>query len=266
MGDRSAALLLDKRAKLLRNIRARWQIYLLLLYPVAHLILFSYVPMGGIVIAFKRYNFAQGIFGSRWVGLANFRTFLSSPYFFEIVRNTLTLSFYSLFICFPIPIIFALFLNALPWTKYQKTIQTVTYIPHFFSTVIMVGLIFQVLNNRTGLYGSFMQYLTGSVPPNLLAVGSGFKHIYVWSGIWQGTGFGSIIYFAALSNVDPELHEAALVDGATRFQRVIHIDLPSILPTAAILLILRVGGIMSTDFEAGQPAKRLFVFRGHRAL
>jgi ABC-type polysaccharide transport system permease subunit len=239
----------NKRAKLLQSIRARWQIYLLLILPIGLLILFAYVPMGGIVIAFKRYNFALGIFGSPWVGLDNFRRFLESPYFFEILRNTLTLSFYSLFVGFPFPIIFALFLNALPWTKYQKTIQTITYIPNFFSNVIMVGLVFQILNSRTGLYGSFMYNLTGNIPPDLLAVGTGFKHIYIWSGIWQGTGFGSIIYFAALSNVDPELHEAALVDGATRFQRVLHIDIPTLLPTVSILLILRVGGIMSTDFE-----------------
>ena len=251
MNDNSTSMTLKarERARLLINIRARWQIYLLLILPVAYILIFAYGPMGGLVIAFKRYNFALGIFGSPWVGLDNFRRFLESYRFVQVLRNTLTLSFYSLLINFPIPIIFALFMNALPMQGYKKVIQTITYIPHFFSTVIMVGLIFQILNNRIGLYGSFMMMLTHEMPPDLLAVGSNFKHIYVWSGIWQNTGFSSIIYFAALSNVDPTLHEAALVDGATRFQRILHVDIPTILPTASIMLILAVGSIMSVAFE-----------------
>ena len=236
------------RERLHKNIKARWQIYLLLIFPVLYVFVFNYIPMGGLVMAFKRYNFVQGVFGSPWVGLDNFRRFLQSYQFGLVLRNTLTLSFYGLAM-FPIPIIFALFLNTLPYQRYQKTIQTVTYIPHFISTVVMVGIIFQILNNRSGLYGALMMYMTQSIPPDLLAVGTNFKHIYVWSGVWQGTGYSSIIYFAALSHVDPTLHEAALVDGATRFQRVRHVDLPSILPTASIMLILATGGIMSVAFE-----------------
>jgi multiple sugar transport system permease protein/putative aldouronate transport system permease protein len=137
----------------------------------------------------------------------------------------------------------------MPMRRYQKVIQTITYIPYFFSTVVMVGLIFQLLNNRIGLYGSFMLFLTKQMPPDVLAIGTSFKHIYVWSAVWQATGYSSIIYFAALSNVDPTLHEAALVDGATRFQRVLYVDIPSILPTASIMLILAVGGIMNVAFE-----------------
>jgi ABC-type polysaccharide transport system permease subunit len=237
------------RARLLHQIRDRWQIYLLLVLPLVYLFIFAYGPMVGLVIAFKRYNFALGIFGSPWVGLDNFKRFLQSYKFVQVLRNTLTLSFYSLFVTFPIPIIFALLLNALPYPKYQKLIQTVTYIPHFISTVVMVGLIFQLLNNRTGLYGALWMLLTNVMPPDLLAVGSNFKHIYVWSAVWQGTGYASIIYFAALSNVDPTLHEAALVDGATRFQRVLYVDIPCIMPTASIMLILAVGGIMNVAFE-----------------
>jgi len=232
-----------------QNIKARWQIYLLLLLPVIYVLIFSYAPMGGLVIAFKRYNFSLGIFGSPWVGLENFIRFFESHQFGRVLKNTLVLSFYGLLVGFPIPIIFALLLNAMPWTRYQRIIQTITYIPHFISTVVMVGLIFQLLNNRIGLYGSLMLFLTKEMPPDLLAVGTNFKHIYVWSGIWQNTGFASIIYFAALSNVDPTLHEAALVDGATRFQRIIHIDIPWILPTASILLILAVGQTMNVAFE-----------------
>jgi len=237
-----------ERAKLVKNIKARWQIYLVLMLPVAYIFLFSYIPMGGLVMAFKSYNFRQGVFGSPWVGLANFRRFLQSYQFVLVLKNTLILSFYGL-ATFPLPIIFALFLNVLPFRRYQKIIQTVTYMPHFISTVVMVGIIFQVLNNRTGLYGALMIFLTDTIPPDLLGVGTLFKHIFIWSGVWQGLGYSSIIYFAALSHVDQELHEAALVDGATRFQRVIHIDFPSILPTASILLILATGGIMNVAFE-----------------
>jgi len=238
-----------KRARLLDKMKARWQTYLLLLLPVSYILIFAYSPMGGLVLAFKRYNFALGIFGSPWVGFANFQRFFESYRFVQVLRNTLTLSFYSLLVGFPVPIIFALLLNAMPLRGYQKVIQTFTYIPHFFSTVVMVGLIFQLLNNRIGLYGSLMLYLTKELPPDIFAVGTNFKHLYVWSGIWQGTGYSSIIYFAALSNVDPTLHEAALVDGATRFQRVLHVDIPTILPTVSIMLILAVGGIMNVSFE-----------------
>ncbi|GHV49797.1 sugar ABC transporter permease [Spirochaetia bacterium] len=240
---------LKARAKLLANIRARWQIYLLLVIPVVYVAVFSYGPMVGIQLAFKKYNFALGMFGSPWVGLENFRRFLESYQFQRVLTNTLSLSIYSLVAGFPIPIIFALFLNALPWKPYQKTIQTVTYIPHFFSTVIMVGIIFQILNNRNGLYGALGMAITNNMPKDLLGQGSIFPHIYVWSGVWQSVGWSSIIYFAALSNVDPTLHEAALIDGATRFQRVLHVDVPTILPTASILLILAVGGIMGVGFE-----------------
>ncbi|GHU90982.1 sugar ABC transporter permease [Spirochaetia bacterium] len=240
---------LKARAKLAANIRARWQIYLLLIIPVVYVAVFSYGPMVGIQLAFKKYNFALGMFGSPWVGLENFRRFLESYQFQRVLTNTLTLSFYSLVVGFPIPIIFALFLNALPWKPYQKTIQTVTYIPHFFSTVIMVGIIFQILNNRNGLYGALGMAMTNALPKDLLGQGRLFPHIYVWSGVWQSVGWSSIIYFAALSNVDPTLHEAALIDGATRFQRVLHVDVPTILPTASILLILAVGGIMGVGFE-----------------
>jgi len=251
MSDKAvnAELRAHERARLVFKIKARWQIYLLLLLPLAYLFIFSYGPMGGLVIAFKSYKFSLGIFGSPWVGLDNFKRFLNSYNFIQVLRNTLTLSFYSLLVNFPIPIIFALFLNAMPSRGYQKVIQTVTYIPHFISTVVMVGLIFQLLNNRMGLYGAVMLNITRQMPPDLLAVGANFKHIYVWSGVWQGTGYASIIYFAALSNVDPTLHEAALVDGATRFQRVLYVDIPCILPTASIMLILAVGGIMNVAFE-----------------
>lgn len=165
------------------------------------------------------------------------------------MKNTLTISLYSLFVGFPIPIIFALFLNAMQGRRYKKAIQTVTYLPYFISTVVMVGLIFQLLDYRNGLYGNLYTFFTHGTAPNILADSTLFKHIYVWSGIWQATGYNAIIYIAALSGVDQSLHEAAMIDGASRFQRLIHIDFPSILPTASIMLILAVGNIMNVGYE-----------------
>ena len=232
-----------------KKIKLRWQLYLLLLLPLAYLIIFAYFPMGGLVIAFKKYNIAQGIFGSPWVGLDNFIKFFSSYKFANIIQNTLVISLYSLLVSFPIPIVFALLLNAMLNEKYKKLIQTVTYIPYFISTVVMVGLIMQILNNRSGIYGSFYTLLTGRVAANILTNGKLFKHIYVWSGVWQTTGYSAIIYIAALSGVDMTLHEAATIDGASRMQRLLYVDIPAILPTASIMLILAVGNIMNLGFE-----------------
>ena len=237
------------RNTLFRRVCARWQIYLLLLLPFAYLIIFHYVPMGGLVLAFKDYSFRKGIWGSEWVGFENFETFFKSYKFKTILTNTLSLSVYSLLVSFPLPVIFALLLNAMRGKRYKKAIQTVTYIPHFISTVVMVGLVFQVLDNRTGLYGSLYTLFTGETAPSILAQGKAFRHVYVWSGIWQNMGYSAVIYMAALAGVDQTLHEAAEIDGANRFQRLIHIDWPSILPTTSIMLILAIGKIMSVGHE-----------------
>ncbi|QHQ63692.1 ABC transporter permease subunit [Anaerocolumna sedimenticola] len=242
-------IMLNKPKSLGKKIADRWQIYLLLLIPVTYMVIFAYVPMSGLVIAFKKYDFSKGILGSPWVGMDNFIKFFNSYKFTLILKNTLTISLYSLFITFPVPILFALILNAFPGKRYKKMIQTTTYIPYFISTVVMVGLLFQILDYRTGIYGSFYTLLTGATAPNILTNGKLFKHIYVWSGVWQGTGYSAIIYIAALANVDQALHEAARIDGASRFQLLRYIDVPSILPTASIMLILAVGNIMNVGFE-----------------
>lgn len=234
---------------LAKQICDRWQLYLLLLLPLIYIIVFAYIPMGGLIIAFKDYNVRQGVWGSDWVGLDNFIKFFTSYKFPVIMKNTLTISLYSLAVSFPIPVIFALLLNSMLGQKYKKVIQTVTYIPYFISTVVMAGLIFQVLNNRSGIYGSIYTMLTDKTAPNILADGKLFKHIYVWSGVWQTTGYSAIIYIAALAGVDQSLHEAAKIDGASRFQRLRYIDVPAILPTASIMLILAVGNIMNVGFE-----------------
>lgn len=232
-----------------KQIKARWQIYLLLLLPLAYIVIFAYVPMGGLVMAFKDYDMTKGIWGSDFVGLANFKEFFSSYKFTQVLKNTLTVSFYSLLVTFPIPIIFALILNAFPLKRYNKIVQTTTYIPYFISTVVMVGLVMQVLNYRTGIYGAVYSLFTGKVAPDILGKASSFKHVYVWSSVWQTTGYSAIIYIAALANVDPSLHEAAKIDGASRFQRVRYVDWPSIMPTATIMLILAAGNIMNVGFE-----------------
>lgn len=230
-------------------MKARWQIYLLLLVPVVYIIIFAYVPMGGLILAFKHYDFTKGIWGSPWVGLENFRIFLKSYNFTQILKNTLTVSIYSLLAGFPLPIIFALILNAFPGRRYKKIIQTATYIPYFISTVIIVGMVIQLLNDRIGIYGIMYSMITGKKAPDILGNPRFFKHIYVFSGIWQSTGYSAIIYIAALANVDPSLQEAARIDGASRLQCIRYIDFPSILPTATIMLILAAGGIMNVGFE-----------------
>lgn len=249
MAKNTAVKQAGNKKSLKKQILARWQLYLLLLLPIIWLITFAYMPMGGLVMAFKKYNSGLGIWGSPWVGLDNFRKFFTSFKFPVVMKNTLTISLYSLVITFPIPIIFALLLNAMLGEKYKKVIQTVTYVPYFISTVVMVGLIFQLLDTRNGLYGNLYTLFTGSTAPNLLSDGKLFKHIYVWSGVWQSTGYSAIIYIAALSSVDQSLHEAAMIDGASRFQRLFYIDVPTILPTASIMLVLAVGNIMNVGYE-----------------
>lgn len=248
MAKQTQALAAVHKKSLKKRVFARWQLYALLIVPLIWLIVFAYVPMGGLVLAFKNYNAGLGIWGSPWVGLDNFREFFQSYRFTTVLKNTLTLSLYSL-CTFPIPILFALMLNSMLGEKYKKVIQTVTYIPYFISTVVMVGIIFQLLDYRNGLYGSLYTLFTGKTGPNILADGTLFKHIYVWSGVWQSTGYNSIIYIAALAGVDQSLHDAAMIDGASRFQRLRYIDFPSILPTASIMLILAVGNIMNVGYE-----------------
>lgn len=226
-----------------------WQLYLFLLPATIYIIIFAYVPMAGVQIAFKNYNFNLGIWGSEWIGLENFRRFFESYQFETIIWNTISLSLYSLLISFPLPIIFALVLNSFTGLKFKKIVQSVSYMPHFISTVVIVGMLVQIFNPRTGAFGALYTFFTGDMLPDAFANPGAFQHLYVWSGIWQGIGWSSIIYIAALSSVDEHLHEAAQIDGASRLQRVRHIDFPSILPTATIMLILAVGNVMEVGFE-----------------
>lgn len=238
-----------RRSDLPRRIKKNWRLYLFLLVPVAYLLIFSYVPMAGLQLAFKKFNAADGIWGSPWVGMEQFRKFFSSYQFERVLKNTLTLSLYGLIAGFPFPILLALILNSLRSNRYRKAAQTITYLPYFISTVVLVGILAQVLNPRVGLVANITMALSGGEPANLMASPDAFPHLYVWSGVWQSMGYNSIIYIAALAGVDPNLHEAAQIDGANRFQRVLHIDFPAILPTATILLILNAGQLMNVGFE-----------------
>ena len=233
-----------------RKMKMDWEIYAFLLIPLVYIIIFKYIPMAGIQIAFKKYNPVKGIWGSPWVGLYHFRKFFKSYYCERVIVNTLRISIYALVAGFPIPIIFALMLNAMPGRKFKKTVQTVTYMPHFISTVVLVGMIQQLFSPSVGLYYYAYKFLGGeSMPKDLLASPNSFLHLYVWSGIWQSFGWSSIIYMAALAGISQDLHEAAEIDGATRFQRILHVDFPGILPTATIMLILRFGNIMGVGYE-----------------
>lgn len=231
-----------------RKVAVNWQLYLLCLLPIAWLIIFMYIPMYGNLIAFKRYVPSLGILGSPWVGFDNFLRFFQSYRFFQVLGNTFYLSFYDLVVGFPIPIGLAIVLHYMPIARYKKTVQMVTYAPHFISTVVMVGIIFKLGSQRIGVVNVLLTAV-GLPEVNFLGSAQLFGHVFVWTNVWQQMGWGTIIYLAALSSVDPELHESATVDGASIWQRIRHIDFPSILPTVIILLILRTGFILQVGFE-----------------
>ncbi|MBQ5787201.1 MAG: sugar ABC transporter permease [Oscillospiraceae bacterium] len=235
--------------KLFKSYKQHWQLFVFLIIPVAYILIFAYWPMFGLQIAFKKFSIVKGIAGSPWVGMKNFIKFFNAYQFEQVITNTLTLSVYALAAAFPFPIIFALVLNVVENAKYKKIVQTITYMPHFISIVVLVGMLMQIFHPMVGLYGKFYKAITGEMATDLFSKPAMFKHLYVWSGVWQGFGYNSIIYIAALTNVSGELHEAAEVDGASRFQRVIHIDFPALVPTIVIMLILRMGSIMSIGFE-----------------
>lgn len=235
-------------APLKSRILRSWQLYAILAIPLLWLIVFKYIPMLGLQIAWKDYSARRGIWGSKWVGFEHFIRFFKSPNFASILWNTLSISAYQLLASFPIPIVLALALNSCRKKRFAKVVQTITYLPHFISTVVLVGMMMQFLNPITGIYAQLGQ-LFGFEVTDLLAKPEYFKSLYVWSGIWQNAGWGTIIYLANLASVDPSLHEAAQMDGASRFQRVLHVDLPAIMPTAIIMLIMDAGKVMNIGFE-----------------
>lgn len=237
----------QKKINFMRILKRNWVCYLFILPMLIYVIIFNYIPMYGIKLAFKDYRVADGIWGSAWVGLKHFKTFFESYQFKDLLWNTLSLSLYSLIAGFPMPIIFALLLNYITNVKLKKVVQMVTYAPHFISTVVYCGMILIFLSSD-GVINQLLK-LIGIDSVAFLTNPSNFRHIYVWSGVLQNIGWGSIMYISVLTSVDPTLHEAATVDGATRFQRLLHIDLPAIVPTMVIMLIMRAGEIMDLGFE-----------------
>lgn len=237
----------QKKINFKQILKKNWVCYLFILPMLIYVIIFNYIPMYGIQLAFKDYRVADGIWGSAWVGLKHFKTFFESYQFKELLWNTLSLSLYSLIAGFPMPIIFALLLNYITNVKLKKVVQMVTYAPHFISTVVYCGMILIFLSSD-GVINQLLK-LIGIDSVAFLTNPSNFRHIYVWSGVLQNIGWGSIMYISVLTSVDPTLHEAATVDGATRFQRLLHIDLPAIVPTMVIMLIMRAGEIMDLGFE-----------------
>ena len=238
---------LHKKTGFIQYIKKTYMLYLFLLPAVLYTVLFDYMPMYGIQIAFKDFKPSLGFAGSPWAGFKYFKVFFDSYQLTTALKNTLLLSLYAWVAGFPIPIVLALLLNYTKNVRLKKVTQMVTYAPHFISTVVFCGMLF-VLLGTDGIYNQFLG-LFGIKPVGFMTKAENFRHVYVWSGVIQQMGWNSIIYIAALSGVDPKTHEAAILDGASKVQRIIHIDWPSIMPTAVMLLILNVGRIMSLGFE-----------------
>jgi len=230
-----------KTSNLWMRIRRNWGLYLLLLPALILSICFAYIPMYGIILAFKNFKLSTGILGSDWADpwFKYFLKYFKSYQFASTIKNTLTITIYSL-ITLPIPVILAIGINQMRNGKYRKFFQTVTYMPHFISTVVMIGLLLLLLSPGSGIFGAICNVL-GVEAPNLIGISGAFKHLFVWSDVWQNTGWDSIIYLAALANIDPSLYEAATVDGATELQKIRYVDIPMLKPTFVILLILRDG-------------------------
>ena len=229
-------------------LRRNWQLYAMLVLPVLYILVFHYWPMYGVQIAFRNFNVVDGITGSPWVGWANFERFMNAYNFRQIIGNTLILSAYSLAASFPFPIVLALALNYTGRAWFRRTVQLVGYAPFFISIVVMVGMILVLLDPRFGIVNQLLG-LVGVGPFDVMGNAAAFRHVYVWSGVWQYVGFNCIIYLAALTSVDPTLHEAAIIDGANKLQRIRDIDLPTIMPVAIVLLILELGAVLSVGFE-----------------
>jgi putative aldouronate transport system permease protein len=230
-----------------KDMQRNWSLYILAVPVVVYFLLFQYKPMYGALIAFKDYSPGRGFSGSPWVGFVHFARFFRSPYFVRLLKNTFLISFYGLLFGFPAPIILALLLNEVRDPLFKRFIQTVTYLPHFISMIVIAGMITD-FSLSTGLINDLVAFFGGQRFP-LLQQPNLYRPIYISSDIWQNVGWGTIIYLSALSAVDPQLYEAAMIDGAGRFKQLIHVTLPSIAPTIVILLILRIGHLLGVGYE-----------------
>ncbi|MCD8050893.1 MAG: ABC transporter permease subunit [Clostridiales bacterium] len=244
MSSKPATATTKKQLPLSQRLAANWQLYLLLLIPVIITVIYKYIPMYGIQIAFRDFKASRGYLGSEWVGLYWFQRFFSSPNCVRMIRNTVLLSLYSLLWSFPVPIILSLAINQLRFAKFKRVVQTVLYAPHFISTMVICGMIRIFLSPSGGLINLILGTQT-----DFLTMSSAFRTIYISTGIWQEAGWGTIIYLATLSSVDASLYEAAKVDGASMFQRILNIDVPALIPMAVLQLIMSAGSLMNVGFE-----------------
>ena len=245
MANKVKAVPAKKKSKLKSS---NWQFWAIIALPVIYAIVFAYIPMGGIIIAFKDYSIRKGILGSSWVGLKYFKQFLTSPNSVLVIKNTFILGIYTLLANFPIPVLLAIAINEIGNRRFKKTMQMVTYAPYFISVVVLVGMMMQMMDLRSGIINVLLQKI-GINPINFFGDAGIFRHLYVWSGVWQTAGYSSIIYVAALAGVSPELQEAAIVDGASRVQRILHVDIPAIMPTVIIMLIFNCSNIVSIGMD-----------------
>ena len=246
---KSKHTIINDKNSLLTYVKNHWQLYVMLLPPLIVLLIFAYGPMGGIILAFKNFEVTRGIWGSPWApnyGMNNFIRFFNNFNFTQILGNTLVISLYSMVVNTLTAVLLALSLNYVRKQKFKKTVQMISYLPFFISTIVFVGIINSIFDRRVGVFGRIMM---GAFGIDVLASPDLFPSLFVWTGVWQGVGFGAIIYMAALSGVDYEQHEAAIIDGATLLQRIRHVDLPAVFPTIAIMLILNMGGILNIAME-----------------
>ena len=239
----------DRPDSLRRSLRRHWQLYLLVVLPLCFLVVFNYWPLLGAQIAFRNYNPIQGMWHSPWVGLQQFRQWINNPEFWPIIKNTIVLSTYSLAAGVPATIVLALALNEVRHRRFKKLVQTVTYFPYFISVIVLIGMMEIILNPGSGLLSEILGAFGVHTVPDYFGNPSDFATLYVWSGVWQTTGYGAIIYLGVLSNVDPTLYEAARVDGASIIQKIRAVDLPAIKPTIVILVLLSLGSILGVGFE-----------------
>lgn len=237
-----------KRKENMKLVKRNYQLYFFLIPAVVFIAVFMYFPLYGLQIAFKNYRSGLGIWGSEWVGLKWFEQFFNSPNFSMLLANTLIISIYSLVVSFPFPIILALILNYVKNLRFKKFAQTVTYMPYFISTVVLVAMMDLFFSPSSGFINTIIE-MCGGQAQYFMGESRFFRHLYVWSGVWQSMGYSSIIYIAALSGVSPELHESATIDGANILQRILHIDIPTIMPTMVILLIMALGNVMNVGYE-----------------
>lgn len=236
-----------KRAKKILYLKRNLPLYLMLAIPMTYIFLFKYVPLSGLVVAFKKYNIFKGISGSPWVGLKYFKEAFKSTEFWTAVKNTLILNLGQLFFCFPFPIFLAVMLNEMSHQKLKKSTQTILYLPHFMSMVIVAGIMYQVFGSSGAINNIVKAF--GSEPINFLGSPNNWRIVYWLSGIWMGTGYGMIVYLAAIAGINTELYDAAYIDGAGRWKRIWHVTLPQIKPTIVTILVMDVGRILSIGFE-----------------